>query len=65
MKFKRIIRNMYKNLKVTYKQKMLGALLILAGMAPIWIENDGTFMIFALILGVPMLTSKDVIIHQD
>lgn len=42
----------------TKKNKLLSVILILSGMVPIILDNDGTFFILALIIGVPLFFSK-------
>ena len=51
-KFKRYIRR-------TYKNKICALALIIVGMGPIYLENDATFMVVALLFGIPLFFSKE------
>lgn len=39
--------------------KLIALVLIGAGAFAVWIEGDGTFLIFALLIGVPMFFAKE------
>jgi len=41
------------------KNKIYSLVLILIGVVPILINQDGTFFIFALMLGVPLFLAKE------
>lgn len=39
--------------------KLIALVLIGAGACAVWMEGDGTFLIFALLIGVPMFFAKE------
>lgn len=39
--------------------KLIALVLIGIGAFVMWLDNDGTFLVFALILGVPLLFAKE------
>lgn len=39
--------------------KLIALVLIGAGAFAVWMEGDGTFLIFALLIGVPMFFAKE------
>ena len=39
--------------------KLIAIVLIGAGACAVWMEGDGTFLIFALLIGVPMFFAKE------
>lgn len=39
--------------------KLVALVLIGAGAFAVWMEGDGTFLIFALLIGVPMFFAKE------
>ena len=41
------------------KNKLYALVLILIGLVPILIERDGTFFIFALMIGLPLFFAKE------
>lgn len=41
------------------KNKLYALVLILMGLVPILIERDGTFFIFALMIGLPLFFAKE------
>ena len=54
----KIIKAIKKNLRRTYKNKLCTLALIIVGIVPIYLENDATFMTFALLIGIPLFFSK-------
>lgn len=54
----KIIKAIKKNLRRTYKNKLCALALIIIGIGPIYLENDATFMIFALLIGLPLFFAK-------
>ncbi len=49
----------------TYKNKMYAMVLILAGIFSMKIADDSTFLIFALILGVPLFLTGKELMEED
>ncbi|HHW90769.1 MAG TPA: hypothetical protein GX745_07715 [Clostridiales bacterium] len=45
--------------KELLKNKLYALVLILIGLVSILIERDGTFFIFALMIGIPLFFAKD------
>ncbi len=43
----------------TLKNKIYAALLITIGMVPVVIDGDGTFLVLAGCIGIPMFFAKD------
>lgn len=54
----KIMKAIKKNLRRTYKNKLCALALIIVGIGPIYLENDATFMIFALLIGIPLSFAK-------
>lgn len=54
----KIIKAIKKNIRRTYKNKLCALALIIVGICPIYLENDATFMILALLFGIPLFFSK-------
>lgn len=54
----KIMKAIKKNLRRTYKNKLCALALIIVGIGPIYLENDATFMIFALLIGIPLFFAK-------
>ena len=50
----------------TYKNKLAALALFATGALAVHMLNDGTFLLFALIIGIPMfLTTRDCFYHGD
>jgi len=54
----------YKNLNITprrelIRNKLYSLVLILIGVVPILIDQDGTFFIFSLMIGLPLFFAKE------
>lgn len=51
-----------KKWRKTWKNKLGGLALIGAGMLPVLLDGDGTFLLFALIIGFYLLIAKENVI---
>ena len=43
----------------TWRNKVSALALVAIGMVPVFIERDGTFLLLALMLGIPMFFSQE------
>lgn len=62
-KFQKIARKIYRNLRVTYKNKIAAAFLLMIGMTPVWFDNDATALLFYGIFAVPLFFYKENVIE--
>ena len=52
------MKQIVRNIKRTYKNKIVALAILGIGMIPVWFFNDGTFLLFALIIFVPLFFAK-------
>lgn len=62
-KFQKIARKVYRNLRVTYKNKLVATFMLLVGMTPVWFEGDGTVLLFNGIFAIPLFFYKENVIE--
>lgn len=59
-------RKFMKYIGRTYKNKLAALALVGTGVLAVNVLNDGTFMLFALVIGIPMfLTTRDCFYYGD
>lgn len=51
------------NLKKTWKNKLIAIAMIGVGAIPAAIYNDGTVLVFMLMLGIPLFLTKENVIY--
>lgn len=52
------MKQIVRNIKRTYKNKIVALAILGIGMIPVWCFNDGTFLLFALIIFAPLFFAK-------
>lgn len=61
--FRKIARKVYRNLRVTYKNKIVATFLLLIGLTPAWFDNDATALLFYGIFAIPLFFYKENVIE--
>ena len=54
----KLIKAIKKNIRRTYKNKLCALALIIVGIFTTIIDNDATFLVFALLIGISLFFSK-------
>lgn len=57
------MKQIVRNIKRTYKNKIAALAILGIGMIPVWCFNDGTFLLFALIVFLPLFFAKENYIY--
>lgn len=53
------VNNFARYMRRTFKNKVCALALLIAGMVPVWIDGDGTALIFFGCLAIPMFFAKE------
>lgn len=53
------VNNFTRYMRKTFKNKVCALVLLIAGMIPVWIDGDGTALLFFGCIAVPMFLAKD------
>lgn len=48
-----------RNIKRTIKNKLCAIALLMVGLVPLMVYQDGTFLAFAAVIGLPLFFAKD------
>lgn len=63
MKTTSIINRIRDNIRETYLNKVIAIMLFLAGMLPVMVDNDGTFLLLAGIISIGLFFAKKNVIQ--
>lgn len=63
-KFIKTARKIVRYIKETYVNKLMAMLLLIIGCLPLWIDNDGTLLIFMSIFAIPLFFARHSCLYR-